>query len=47
MEEQKASDFDPIYALANVIGRNQGYITKKTSSHSQLSSQQGSIQELS
>ena len=46
MEEQKASDFDLTFVLANVTGRHQDHITK-TGSHYQLSSQQGFIQELS
>ena len=46
MEEQKANDFNPIYALANVTGRHQDHVTE-TGSHSQLSSQLALIQEMS
>ena len=46
IEEQKANDFNPIYALANVTGLYRDRITK-TGSHSQLSLRQAIIQETS
>jgi hypothetical protein len=46
IEEQKANDFNPIYALVNVTGLYRDRITK-TGSHCLLSRQQAIIQETS
>ena len=46
IEEQKANDFNPIYALANVTGLYRDRKTE-TGSHSQLSPQQAIIQKTS
>lgn len=46
IEEQKANDFNPIYAKGNVTGLYRDPITK-TGSHSQLSLTQAIVQETS
>jgi len=46
IEEQKANDFNPIYALVNVTGLYRDRITI-TGSHSLLSPQQAVIQKTS